>query len=82
MMLRESIELIRKLWTEERVTFEGEYYRTDRATVYDRPDEQIPVYLAASGPIAAKLAGRVADGYIATSGKDPQLYRDLLGGLG
>ena len=81
MMLRESIELIRKLWTEERVTFEGEYYRTDRATVYDRPDEQVPVYMAGSGPIAAKLAGRIADGYIATSGKDPQLYRDLLGAL-
>lgn len=77
-MLREAIELIRQLWTEDRVTFEGEHYRTDRATIYDRPDEPIPVYVAASGPLAAKLAGRVGDGYIATSGKDPQLYRDLL----
>ena len=34
MMLRESIDLIQKaLKTEERVTFEGEYYRTDRATI-------------------------------------------------
>ena len=81
MMLRESIELIRRLWSEERVTFDGTYYRTDRATIYDRPDEPIPIYVAASGPLAAKLAGRVADGYIATSGKDPQLYRDLLGAL-
>jgi coenzyme F420-dependent glucose-6-phosphate dehydrogenase len=80
-MLQEAIELIRRLWTEERVSFEGEYYRTDRATIYDRPDEQIPIYFAGSGPLAAKLAGRVADGYIATSGKDPQLYRDLLGAL-
>ncbi len=81
MMLREAIELIRRLWTEERVTFEGEYYRTDRATIYDRPETPIPIYVAASGPLAAKLAGRVGDGYIATSGKDPQLYRDLLGAL-
>ncbi|WP_459981153.1 glucose-6-phosphate dehydrogenase (coenzyme-F420) [Nocardioides sp. AN3] len=81
MMLREAIELIRSLWTEDRVSFEGDYYRTDRATIYDRPDEQIPIYLAASGPLAAKLAGGIADGYIATSGKDPQLYRDLLAAL-
>jgi coenzyme F420-dependent glucose-6-phosphate dehydrogenase len=78
MMLREAIQLIRKLWSEERVTFDGEYYKTDRATIYDKPDQEIPIYVAASGPLAAKLAGRVGDGYIATSGKDPQLYLDLL----
>jgi coenzyme F420-dependent glucose-6-phosphate dehydrogenase len=78
MMLRESIQLIRQLWTEERVTFEGEYYQTDRATIYDRPEQPIPIYVAASGPLAAKLAGRVGDGFISTSGKDPQLYRDLI----
>jgi coenzyme F420-dependent glucose-6-phosphate dehydrogenase len=78
MMLREAIELIRQLWSEDRVSFEGEYYRTDRATIYDKPDELVPIYVAASGPLAAKLAGRVGDGFIATSGKDPQLYRDLM----
>ena len=78
MMMREAITLIRRLWSEERVSFEGEYYRTDRATIYDRPQEAIPIYVAASGPLAAKLAGRVGDGFIATSGKDPQLYLDLL----
>lgn len=82
MMLREAIELIRILWSEERVSFEGEYYRTDRATIYDRPEQPIPIYVAASGPLAAKLAGRMAEGYIATSGKDPQLYRELLDALG
>jgi coenzyme F420-dependent glucose-6-phosphate dehydrogenase len=76
--LRESIELMRLLWTEERVTFEGDYYRTDRATVYDRPAEPVPIYVAASGPLAAKLAGRVGDGFICTSGKKPELYGELL----
>jgi coenzyme F420-dependent glucose-6-phosphate dehydrogenase len=77
--LAEAIKLIRLLWTEERVDFEGEWYRTERATVYDRPEEPVPIYVAASGPLAAKLAGRVGDGFICTSGKDPALYEELLG---
>ncbi|HET9103685.1 MAG TPA: glucose-6-phosphate dehydrogenase (coenzyme-F420) [Solirubrobacteraceae bacterium] len=81
MMLREAITLIRTLWSEDRVTFAGDYYRTDRATIYDRPEEMIPIYVAASGPLAAKLAGRVGDGFIATSGKAPELYTELLGKL-
>jgi coenzyme F420-dependent glucose-6-phosphate dehydrogenase len=79
--LAEAIELIRRLWTEERVTFEGEYYRTDRATIYDRPEEPVPIFVAASGPLAAKLAGRAGDGFIATSGKKRELYEELLAGL-
>jgi coenzyme F420-dependent glucose-6-phosphate dehydrogenase len=77
--LAESIELMRRLWTEERVDFEGDYYRTVRATVYERPDEgSIPIYVAASGPLAAKLVGRVADGFICTSGKPMELYQGLI----
>jgi coenzyme F420-dependent glucose-6-phosphate dehydrogenase len=79
--LAESIELIRRLWTEERVTFDGEYYRTDRATIYDRPEQPVPIYVAASGPLAAKLAGRAGDGFICTSGKRPELYEELLAGV-
>jgi coenzyme F420-dependent glucose-6-phosphate dehydrogenase len=79
--LAESITLMRTLWADERVDFEGEYYKTVRATIYDRPDEPVPVYIAASGPLAAKLVGRVADGFICTSGKKPELYQDLIANL-
>jgi coenzyme F420-dependent glucose-6-phosphate dehydrogenase len=79
--LAEAIELIRRLWLEERVDFEGRFYRTQKATIYDRPDEPVPIYVAASGPLAAKLAGRVGDGFICTSGKDPSLYDELLANL-
>src|SRR3954466_15180686 len=78
---REAVKLIRQLWSEERVSFEGEYYRTDKATIYDRPDQPVPIYVAASGPLAAKLAGRVGDGFICTSGKRPELYDELLAGV-
>lgn len=76
--LREAVRLMRRLWTEDRVTFEGDYYRTVDAMVYDRPDEPIPVYVAAGGPVVAKYAGRQADGFICTSGKGAELYRDEL----
>ena len=76
--LKESIELMRRLWSEERVTYEGEYYRTESATIYDRPDAPIPLYVAASGAVASRLAGRVADGFICTSGKKPELYSETL----
>jgi coenzyme F420-dependent glucose-6-phosphate dehydrogenase len=76
--LREAIELIRLLWTEERVDFDGEWFHTKRATIYDRPEQPVPIYVAAGGPLAAKLAGRVGDGLIVTSGKGAELYETLL----
>jgi coenzyme F420-dependent glucose-6-phosphate dehydrogenase len=79
--LAEAIELIRLLWSEERVDFDGDFYRTRKATIYDRPDEPVPIYIAASGPLAAKLAGRMGDGFICTSGKDEALYDELLAKL-
>jgi len=76
--LREAVSLMRELWAGERVTFEGDYYQTHDATVYDRPDRSVPVYIAAGGPVVARYAGRYGDGFICTSGKGPELYRDKL----
>src|SRR3954468_19473305 len=42
--MRESVVLMRKLWTEEHVSFEGEFYKTQDATIYDRPEKPVPIY--------------------------------------
>lgn len=76
--MRESVVLMRKLWREERVTFEGEYYKTEKATIYDRPEVEVPIYVAASGALVARYAGRSGDGFICTSGKKWDLYTDTL----
>jgi coenzyme F420-dependent glucose-6-phosphate dehydrogenase len=76
--LREAVQLMRTLWTDERVSFDGEYYRTVNATIYDRPERPIPVYVAAGGPMMARYAGRVGDGFICTSGKGMELYTEQL----
>ena len=76
--LREAVDLIRKLWSADLVTFEGEHYRTRNAKIFDRPDQPIPIYVGAGGPQVAKFAGRVADGLIVTSGKGMALYSEQL----
>ena len=76
--LREAVRLMRELWTGENVSFEGEYYTTVDATIYDKPEQPIPVYVAAGGPVVAKYAGRAGDGFICTSGKGMDLYTDKL----
>jgi coenzyme F420-dependent glucose-6-phosphate dehydrogenase len=76
--LREAITLMRQLWTEDQVSFDGEYYSTHDASIYDRPDEPIPVYIAAGGPLVAGYAGRAGDGFICTSGKGMDLYTEKL----
>ncbi len=76
--LREAVTLIRTLWRGERISFEGEYYRTEKATIYDRPEIEVPIYVAAAGALVARYAGRTGDGFICTSGKKWELYTETL----
>ena len=77
--LRESVRLMRALWTEDgKVNFQGDYYTTVDAEIYDRPSQPVPVYVAAGGPMVARYAGRQGDGFICTSGKGMELYTDKL----
>lgn len=76
--LKEAVLLIQKLWAEDRVTYEGQFYKTENATIYDKPSTPVPIYIGASGPAATRLAGRIADGFITTSGKGHALYTDTL----
>jgi len=76
--LREAIALIRRLWAEDYVSFDGEFFKTREAKIFDKPETPIPLYIAAAGPKAAEEAGRDGDGFITTSGKGIELYRDTL----
>lgn len=76
--LREAVDLMRRLFAEERLTYDGTFYKTENATIYDRPETPVPIYVAGAGPMIAKFAGRAADGFICTSGKAPELYSETL----
>jgi coenzyme F420-dependent glucose-6-phosphate dehydrogenase len=76
--LKEAVALIRELWRSDRVSFRGEYYRTENATIYDKPRVAPPIYIAGGGPVMAKYAGQFGDGFICTSGKAWELYEQTL----
>jgi coenzyme F420-dependent glucose-6-phosphate dehydrogenase len=61
-MLEEAVAVIRLLWEGGNCNFEGTYYTLVDARIFDLPPEPPPILVAAAGPRAAELAGRIGDG--------------------
>ena len=66
-MLEEAIEIMRLLWQGGNQSYHGAFYTVENARLYTLPEEPVEVMIAASGPSAAELAGRLGDGFISTS---------------
>jgi coenzyme F420-dependent glucose-6-phosphate dehydrogenase len=66
-MLEEAVHLIRELWRGELTSHRGRHYTVENARIYTLPDDPVDIMVAAGGPDAAELAGRVGDGLISTA---------------
>jgi alkanesulfonate monooxygenase SsuD/methylene tetrahydromethanopterin reductase-like flavin-dependent oxidoreductase (luciferase family) len=67
--LSEAITLVRRLWSEDRVTFSGRYYRLDNVGILPKPIQTptIPIWVAAGDNEAAlRRVGRLGDGWVTT----------------
>jgi len=65
--LSETVEIIRKLLSQEKVTFHGRFYNLENVKLNFRPiQESIPIYFGQQGPKMMELAGRIADGVLIT----------------
>ncbi|MEA2023406.1 MAG: TIGR03557 family F420-dependent LLM class oxidoreductase [Actinomycetota bacterium] len=73
--MREALEIMRRLLDGQKLTYDGEFYRTDRAKLYSPPISDLPIWMAAGGPKSAVLAATMAEGII-TSVKDPATTTD------
>jgi G6PDH family F420-dependent oxidoreductase len=82
-MLREAVEIIRRLWAGGYVTFEGEHFEVQSAKVWDLPDRLPDIGIAVSGAQSTALAGELADAMIAVE-PEPSLGAsfDEAGGAG
>jgi coenzyme F420-dependent glucose-6-phosphate dehydrogenase len=68
----EALDIMRRLLDGEKLTYDGEYYTTDRAKLYSPPVHDLPIFMAAGGPKSAVLAAMKANGII-TSVKQPEV---------
>ncbi len=59
----EGIELMKRLWTEDDVVYDGAYYSVDGATINPQPDERPPVWIAANARSAVRRAARMGDAW-------------------
>jgi G6PDH family F420-dependent oxidoreductase len=71
-MLEEAVAILRLLWRGGTRSHRGRYYVVDEARIYTLPEAPIPIYMAAGGAKSLALAGRIADGLVATT-PDAQL---------
>ena len=60
----EAVAIMRRLLDGEKLDFTGEFYQTHKAKLYSPPVHRVPIWISAGAPLAAKLAGRAADGVI------------------
>jgi G6PDH family F420-dependent oxidoreductase len=83
-MLEEAVEIIRALHRGTSVDYTGTYYKVENARIYTLPTngEPVPIYVSGFGPKAARLAGRIGDGFICVKPDGDLLkeFRDAGGG--
>ena len=60
----ETVDIIRRLWREEELTYQGKIFKTRRAKMHFKINHQIPIFVAARGELMLKTAGRIGDGVI------------------
>jgi probable F420-dependent oxidoreductase len=76
--LDEQIGLLRRLWTEESVTFDGTFDHIKGAGLAPLPVQRpIPIWLGAQSPVAYRRIGRVADGWFPQVSPGPELDEAL-----
>jgi alkanesulfonate monooxygenase SsuD/methylene tetrahydromethanopterin reductase-like flavin-dependent oxidoreductase (luciferase family) len=68
--LMESIEIMRRLWREDNVAFEGRYNTIEKGTINPKPVQPggVPIFLGANGPAMLRRIARVADGWVGSAG--------------
>ena len=75
----QAVEVIRRLWTEDRVTHHGRHFHLDDIGLSARPrnPEGCPIWIGGAVPPAVERAAALGDAWLASFTTDPDVMRDL-----
>lgn len=59
----EAMRILKRLWTEDHVTFNGHHFQLDDVTLYPKPFRPVPIFVGGRSDAALGRAGRLGDGY-------------------
>ncbi len=59
----ESLQILKRLWSEDDVSFEGKHFQLDNVTLYPKPFRPVPIFIGGRSDAALRRAGRYGDGY-------------------
>lgn len=74
----EAIQILKRLWTEDNVTFQGKHYQLDDVTMYPKPFRPVPIFVGGRSDAALRRAGRLGDGYTGIW-LSPERFREAAG---
>lgn len=77
--LEEGVEIMKRLWTEDDVTYEGEHYAVYDATIRPKPEAAPPVWIGGEAPAAIDRAARLGDGWLPSPPLPLDRIRELKG---
>jgi len=61
----EAIRVLRLLWTEDEVSYQGEFFKLDRVTIFPKPwQTPPPIWIGGKSEVAQKRTARLGDGWI------------------
>ena len=73
-ILREGIEIVKRLWSGEKFSYEGKVFRLNNAFLQIKPvQEKIPIYVGANGVKTRELTGEMCDGWMPIA-ETPKTY--------
>jgi probable F420-dependent oxidoreductase len=64
----EQVDLLRKLWTEDSLTYDGEFHTVTAASINPRPSRMIPIWFGGSAPPVLERCAKLGDGWIPLMG--------------